>query len=51
MDIILTARENIHRQGSEQQPRRSECHSSCRYEPLVDSRSCPDETEDVFLRR
>lgn len=38
---------NIQSSGSEQQPSKSECHSSD--EPLDEINSCVEETEDVFL--
>ena len=40
----------LHKAGSEQQPRRSECHSSCLCDPLSDIKSQPDETEEAHLR-
>lgn len=48
MKTELAVGENIHRRGSEQQASKSVCHSSCWYEPPVDSISFP-ETEDLLL--
>lgn len=43
--------DNIHREGSEQQSSKSVCHSPYRSEPLVESRSCPDDMEELFLQQ
>ena len=48
---IRSEKENIHREGSEQQSSKSVCHSPYRSEPLVESRSCPDDTEELFLQQ
>lgn len=39
---------HIQSRGSEQQPSKSECHLSG--EPLDESNSCVDETDDAFLK-
>ena len=40
----------LHKADSEQQPRRSECHSSCLCDPPSDIKSRPDETGEAYLR-
>lgn len=48
---FLNERMHIHRLGFEQQPSKSECHSSFFCRSLVDSTSCHDENEEVFLHK
>lgn len=50
-DYHINEQENmkaIQSRGSEQQPSKSECHLSS--EPLDESNSCVEETDDAFLK-
>lgn len=43
--------DNLHREGFAQQSSKSVCHSPYPSEPLIESRPCPDETEEFFLQQ
>lgn len=45
----ITGENTVHKNGSEQQPSKSECHSSCLCDSLFDSKSRLEEARDKFL--
>lgn len=46
----MITRMYLHKHGSEQQSSKSVFQFSCRFEPLFEIRSFPDETEERFLQ-